>query len=164
MTPAEGAEQAGSGVPPEKRPRRLTFSPHQRLRHDREFAAVFAARISTHRGPLRISGLPNTLGHARLGLSIGRKVGNAVRRVALKRMLREAFRLEQHNLPALDLVISANPHVPLALEVYRTRLVDAAGELARKARRGSPPPANKPAAGPPMPPPAPPAPPAKGPA
>jgi ribonuclease P protein component len=43
---------------------------------------------------------------ARLGLSIGRKVGNAVQRNRWKRRIREAFRQLQYELPdGLDLVI-----------------------------------------------------------
>jgi ribonuclease P protein component len=48
----------------------------------------------------------NDLGYCRLGLSVSRKVGNAVRRNRLRRICREAFRLTKHELPGgLDLVL-----------------------------------------------------------
>lgn len=44
-------------------------------------------------------------GPTRLGLAMSRRHGGAVRRNQLKRMVREAFRLNQHRLPpGLDLV------------------------------------------------------------
>lgn len=64
----------------------------------------------------------------RLGLSIGRRVGNAVARNALKRRLREAFRLLRHEIPEppgggnYDLVISARPHDLLGSGAYRERI------------------------------------------
>ena len=49
---------------------------------------------------------PNILGPCRLGLIVGKKTAKlAVCRNYMKRVLRELFRLNQHQLPALDLVI-----------------------------------------------------------
>jgi len=54
--------------------------------------------------------LPNTLGGARLGLSVSKKVGTAVKRNGVRRRLKEIFRCSADGLPGgLDLVISARP-------------------------------------------------------
>jgi len=51
---------------------------------------------------------PNGLGHPRLGLAVGVKAaGNAVNRNRIKRVVREAFRLRQKELPSVDLVVNA---------------------------------------------------------
>lgn len=109
-----------------------TFHPRHRLRHDREFQAVFGARVKKSAGPLTVFTRPNDLPHPRLGLSIGRRVGPAVRRNLLKRHLREAFRLLQHEIPraaadppaSYDIVIASVAHTPLPLEEYTTLLAN----------------------------------------
>jgi ribonuclease P protein component len=105
--------------------RRHTFPKSHRLGGKYEFAAVFDAKVRESRGPLTIYAKPNDLGHSRLGLSISRKVGTAVRRNRIKRLLRESFRLMQHDLPSgYDLVVVVRPHEPLILAEYQ-RLVSA---------------------------------------
>jgi ribonuclease P protein component len=104
----------------------LGFGRAHRLSGRRAFAAVFDARQKTARGPLVIFRRPNELGHPRLGLSVSGRVGNAVRRHRIKRLLREAFRLLQHDLPACDFVLVVRPHKPLGLPEYQRLLRDAA--------------------------------------
>ena len=55
-------------------------------------------------------GLPNAVGHARLGITVTRKIGSAVRRNRIKRLIREVFRRNRHRISAaLDLVVNARP-------------------------------------------------------
>ncbi len=69
---------------------------------------------------------PNDLPYCRLGVIVPRRVGNAVSRHHLKRMLREAFRLDRHDYPAsYDMVIVVRPHEPLHFEKYHQLLQDA---------------------------------------
>jgi len=85
------------------------------------FAAVFDGKVKQSQGPLSVYSLPNNLGHSRLGISISRRVGTAVRRNRIKRLIREAFRLHPQKL-SYDLVIVPRPHAPRALTEYQQLL------------------------------------------
>lgn len=96
------------------------FPKAHRLHGPPAFTAVYNGRVRESRGPLTIYALPNGLLHCRLGLSVSRKVGIAVRRGRIKRQLREAFRLMQHDVPkGYDLVIVVRTHPPLILAEYQ---------------------------------------------
>jgi len=100
--------------------RRHTYPKSHRLGGRLQFAAVFDAKVRESRGPLQVYALPNELGHPRLGISIGRRVGTAPRRNRIKRLLRESFRLMQHDLPrGYDFVVVVRPHDPLMLADYQ---------------------------------------------
>ena len=99
---------------------RHTFPRSHRLSGKLAFAAVYDVKAKESRGPLLLFSLPNDLGHPRLGLSVSRKVGNAVRRNRVKRLLREAFRGGQHDLPTgYDFVVVVRPHGPMILAEYQ---------------------------------------------
>jgi ribonuclease P protein component len=96
------------------------FPASHRLSGTLRFAAVFDAKVKNTAGPLVAHSMPNGLAHSRLGLSVSRRVGNAVRRNRIKRMLREAYRLQPKVLSrGYDLVIVARPHEPVKLMEYQ---------------------------------------------
>ena len=114
-------------------PRRHSFPKSLHLRKPAEFAAVYDARVRDARGPLLIYAKPNDLGHPRLGLSTSRKVGTAPRRNRIRRLLREAFRLMQHDFPrGYDLVVVVRPHEPLMLADYQRILAATVAKLHRR--------------------------------
>jgi ribonuclease P protein component len=127
----------------------FTFPRRLRLTHEREFDAVYAAKMRKARGPLTLHACVNEKGHHRLGLSVGKSVGNAVVRNRVKRLLREAFRLQQHSLPlleledgarGLDVIIGVRRHDVTDLADYERHLIEGvtllAQEWARRLRRG----------------------------
>lgn len=117
-------------------PRRLTFRRRARIRHAREFQRAFAHGVRRVRGPIALFGTPNELPQTRLGLSIGRRLGPAVQRNRLKRLLREAFRHARHDLPAgYDLVVTARPHRRLTRDEYAELLTTLAHAIDREWRR-----------------------------
>jgi len=62
-----------------------------------------------------LSVLGNQGGHARLGLAIAtRTFGSAVARNRIKRLARESFRLNQRELPPVDITVSARDAARLA--------------------------------------------------
>jgi ribonuclease P protein component len=100
--------------------KRYAYPKSRRLTHAREFEAVYDGKTKESRGPIVIFAIPNELGHPRLGLSVSRRVGTAVKRNRIKRLIREAFRLMQHDLPSgYDLVVVVRPHEPLLLADYQ---------------------------------------------
>ena len=103
--------------------RSYRLSARMRLKNSRQFEAVYDRGLRKRAGPLTVFTRPNDLDHPRLGLSVPRRVGTAVQRNLIKRRLREAFRLMQHDLPrGYDVVINVYPHEPMMLAEYQ-RLV-----------------------------------------
>lgn len=83
-----------------------TFPKKVRLRTAADFSAVYGCDYFAADDVLVIRAIRNGGSTSRLGLSVSRKVGNAVVRNRWKRRIREGFRLQQHVIPAgLDLVV-----------------------------------------------------------
>jgi ribonuclease P protein component len=72
----------------------------QRVRDTRDFERVYAGRKKVSTSRIIVCYSPNDLKLARLGVSVGAKHGNAVRRNRIKRVMRAAFRLCAPPLPS----------------------------------------------------------------
>ena len=71
-----------------------------------DFSSVFNLRKRIASQHLLMRYRPNAYNRPRLGLIVGKKTAKlAVCRNYMKRVLRELFRLNQHQLPAIDLII-----------------------------------------------------------
>ena len=82
------------------------FPKTARLRRQYEFDAVYRGKHYAGDGVLVIRAIRNNLDRSRLGLSVSKKVGNAVVRNRWKRLIRESFRKQQDAIPSgMDIVV-----------------------------------------------------------
>ncbi|MCE9525321.1 MAG: ribonuclease P protein component [Planctomycetales bacterium] len=114
----------------------LGFPKDHHLRKDAHFQRVYAARVYAADDVLVVNGCENGLAHPRLGLSVSRKVGNAVVRNAWKRRIREAFRLACEVLPAgVDFVVRPQKKAVLDFHAIAKSLPELAARIAWKLAR-----------------------------
>jgi len=82
------------------------FPKSRRVVRQRDFDRAFKSGRVIADSVLVVHSTKNELAHHRLGISISRKVGNAVVRNRWKRLIREAFRkLPCQSPPGFDLVV-----------------------------------------------------------
>ncbi|MHB8974362.1 MAG: ribonuclease P protein component [Pirellulaceae bacterium] len=115
---------------------RFRFRPTDRVRRQADFDRVYQQNFYAADSQLVVHGCDNGLSHTRLGLSISRRVGNAVLRNRWKRIVREAFRTLCDELPVgLDLVVRPRRGAhPVFAEVARS-LPRLAHRVQRQMRR-----------------------------
>ena len=78
----------------------LSFPKSKRLVTNRQFKAVLARNLRVSSGLLTLFVAENDCDYPRLGISVSSSCGGAVVRNRLKRLLREAFRQNQGQIPA----------------------------------------------------------------
>jgi len=101
-----------------------------RLRHRKDFDAVFRQGRAWNDQLLVLRALPNNLDHNRFGFVTSKRLGGAVVRNRVRRRLREITRLTRTN-PGFDVVLSAKTKVTSAefadVKTSVIRLLDRAG-------------------------------------
>ena len=108
---------------------RLTDSP--------EFERVYKQGTAFRGGLFSVHAFPNEIGTPRLGLSVSKKVGNAVTRNAVRRRIREVFYSTIGRVPgSLDLVVSARPPASEAtFEEINEEFLRALGKIGATGKR-----------------------------
>ena len=100
----------------------FSFPPQLRLKKPAEYKKVFAKPVKSSDQYFTLLAIKNDLDHPRLGLAIAKKnIRKAVHRNVIKRTVRENFRIKQHSLGNIDIVVLA-----------RREAVDAPSDLLRK--------------------------------
>lgn len=137
MSCPDGAEKAATASPSDAVRSARSFPRSKRLTARREFVDVYDRGRRASTSCFALFAVRNALGHSRIGLTVGRKYGNAVARNRIKRRLREIFRLNRASLAApLDVVV--NVRAPATTAAYRqleTEFLRAFSDLARKFER-----------------------------
>lgn len=86
-----------------------------RLTTRRQFLTVYAEGRRVASKSFTVFGLPNSAGTCRLGITVTRKVGGAVRRNRIKRRFRDVFRRNRLLLsPNIDLVVNAHASIDVS--------------------------------------------------
>ena len=90
-----------------------SFKRAHRIKKKKDFEKIFERRTLFRGQTFTAYVLPTSLDFSRVGLVTSRKVGNAVRRNRIRRLLRECFRLNKALLgPGLDVVLVTKKNFP----------------------------------------------------
>jgi ribonuclease P protein component len=115
-----------------------TFSRDDRIRKRREFEECYASGVRVSGRHLQVFLLSGPCaGKPRLGVSVPRRVGNAVARNRVRRRLREIFRRSRSRIPAADLRLVVNVRASAASVSFQELSEDYARALTKAAARPS---------------------------
>lgn len=113
--------------------KKFGFPRTNRVRSQQDFAEIYSARQRSGDQYLLLFATRNRLNRSRLGLSVSKKNGNAVLRARKKRLIREAYRLVQYQLPrGLDLIVIPRAEVQADLKQYQHSLKRLTQKLDRR--------------------------------
>ena len=88
------------------------FRPRDRIRKRSEYKAIYdrGRRIASRSFVLFVA--RNDLGRPRLGITVTRHIGGAVKRNRSKRLVREIFRRHKAELQSVDVVVNGRAALP----------------------------------------------------
>ena len=111
----------------------FSFPKEYRIRKSKEYRRVYEEGKKIYSKYFIIHVLPNGLEHPRLGITVTRKVGKAVKRNRWKRLIREAFRLNKHRFPPWDIVVTVKRGIePPGFREVERDLVEAIIKIAER--------------------------------
>lgn len=114
--------------------RRFLFPKSRHLRSSLDFARVYDLKQRAGDEHLLIFAASRSEGGpTRVGFSISKKNGNSPQRHRIRRLLREAFRLSQYEIPdGMDLILIPRPGSGSTLADYQQSLVRLSQKLQRR--------------------------------
>ena len=90
-----------------------TFRQFERIRKKSEYLSIYQQGTRSYTHHFTIVFQKNQLGYRRLGITVSKKVGGAVRRNRIKRMVREFFRLNKNQVAeSQDTVVIGKKGMP----------------------------------------------------
>jgi ribonuclease P protein component len=126
-----GGGRVGSASLSDTASRSEHFRPAHRIRKRKEFQTVYERGRRVSGRAFVVFLLPNELGHPRLGITAPKRVGSAVIRNRMKRIVREIFRRNRDCFGTHDVVVNVRSLAPSLSFPAMKR------DLLRSARRGS---------------------------
>lgn len=114
----------------------LSFLPEQHLRRSEDFAALRNDGVRDGDDHLLLFAKRNQTGVTRIGFSVSRRHGSAVRRNRKRRLMREAFRLNQSQIPrGMDLLLVPRLRSDSGLAEFSQSLIRLSQRLEKRLAR-----------------------------